>query len=403
MLKDQGVIEVPRSAYADLWPLEPETVYLNHGSFGACPREVLAEQARLRSKLEADPQGFYFEHLPALWSTALSSLASFLNADASGMTFQVNSTSGINAVLRSLDLRADEEILVPDHTYQACRHAVDYACARSGAKVVSVHLPFTASADETIARVLAGISPSTRLAMVDTVCSPTAVRMPFEALTREIQDRGVDVLVDGSHGAGLLPLDLKSLDAAYVTGNCHKWLFTPKGSGFLHVRRDRRELIHPLAISHGYSDNILPVNRFREEFDWQGTQDPTPWLCIPFAIDYFEKVMEGGWKALMSRGYDLASYARRLLANTVDSADLTRLDGMTAMVSLALPPIAEHAPRDVLAVDPLMDDLYKRFGIRLIVIPWPSHGVRYLRLSAAPYNVEGDFDYLAQCLGELGF
>lgn len=392
----------PRSDLAPLWSLDPRTVFLNHGSFGACPRPVLDEQHRLRALMEADPVEFYMERLPGLWQEALDRLSDFLNADPAGMTFQVNATTGVNTVLRSIALAPGDEILLSDHRYQACRNAVEHACRRSGAKAVEVHIPFEAGDEEIIAVHLAAVTDQTRLALVDTVTSPTALRMPFERLTHELQAAGVDVLVDAAHGPGLVPLDLDALGAAYVAGNCHKWLYTPKASGFLHLRADRREVIEPLVTSHGYSSPGEPRQRFRARFDWLGTQDPTPWLCIPGTIDSLASLVPGGWPGLMARNRALGLQARELLGDLLGTAALAPADRATAMVAVRLPGSVPDDAGGVFEIDPLRRALYREFRIQAVVSPWLPHRRRYLRVSAAPYNSPEEFRYLVGALGTLG-
>jgi len=199
-------------------------------------------------------------------------------------------------------------------------------------------------------------------------------------------------------------LDLRALDAAYVTGNCHKWLCTPKGSGFVYVRSDRRESVRPLVISHGYSALLDPPARFRAEFDWQGTLDPTPWLCVPFAIRYIRELVPGGWPFVIDRNHELALLARRLIADAVDSEPVLPECALAAMVTFALP-VREQpgTPNSMESYksDPLMVALYEQFRIRVFVMPWPHHGARYLRVSAALYNSEQQFEYLAHALKQL--
>jgi isopenicillin-N epimerase len=391
-----------RSEFGRFWVLDPQTAYLNHGSYGACPLAVLEEQSRLRALLEADPMAFFHERGVELWQQALHCLADFLHADPAGMAFVSNATSGVNTVLRSLALAPRDEIIVSDHAYQACRNAIDYVCARSGARPVVVATPFPVESPEPIVEgFLRAVTGRSRLAMVDTVTSPTALRMPFERLTRELQGRGVDVLIDGAHGPGLLPLDLEALGAAWVTGNCHKWLCTPKGSGFLHARADRRRLLEPLTISHGYSAPVGPAERFRQEFDWQGTRDPTPWLCIPAAIAQLGGMLPGGWDAVMARNRALALSARGILCDALGTREVLPESLLTAMVTFPLR-AAEQDENVSYANHPLTEQLYAEHAIRAVVFPWPPHRALYLRVSAALYNSEEEFRYLADALTVLG-
>ena len=391
-----------RSEFGFHWALDSGTVFLNHGSFGACPVAVLQEQSRLRAVLEADPVDFFLNRGAALWHEAIVTFSRFVGADPTGMTFQTNATSGVNTVLRSLALRPGDEILVSDHAYQACRNALAYACARSGARLVEVPVPFQPEDDEQIVDLfLQSVTDQSRLALIDTVTSPTALRMPFEKLTGALQSRGVDVLVDAAHGPGLIPLDLGALDAAYVTGNCHKWLCTPKGAAFLHIRHDRRHLIEPLTISHGYSAQVGAEERFRLEFDWQGTQDPTPWLCIPKAIEVVGSLLPGGWPAVMAHNHALALEAREVLGELLGSGALAPATMTTAMVAAELPPAAAANPESAFRADPLRQALYGQFGIQAVVSPWPPHRRRYLRVSAALYNSVDEYRYLAGALRSL--
>src|SRR6185295_19572537 len=198
---------------------------------------------------------------------------------------------------------------------------MDYVAAHGGARVVVAPLPFPlASPDEVVDAVLARVTPLTRLALLDHVTSPTGLVLPIERLIAELSRRNVEVLVDGAHAPGMLPLDLNTLGATYYSGNCHKWLCAPKGSAFLWTRHDRQPDVRPLTISHGATAVRPGRSRFRLEFDWTGTSDPTAWLTVPKAIEYLGSLMAGGWPALMARNHSLALDARRLLCAAAGTA-----------------------------------------------------------------------------------
>jgi isopenicillin-N epimerase len=240
------------AALAARWPLDPNIMFLNHGSFGACPREVLDYQAALRAEMEAEPVRFLSRELDGRLDAARGALAAFLGADADDLAFVPNATSGVNAVVRSRSFAAGDELLTTDHAYNACRNALEYVAERMGARVTVVSVPFpVASPDVIVEAVLSRVTPRTRLALIDHVTSPTGIVLPVERLCAELGARGVEIVVDGAHAPGMLPLDLGTLGATYYTGNCHKWLCAPKGSAFLWVRADQRAVVRPLTISHG--------------------------------------------------------------------------------------------------------------------------------------------------------
>ena len=230
------------SPHAALWPLERGLAFLNHGSFGACPTEVLRHQSALRAEMEAEPVRFLSRELDDRLDAARTALAAFVGAAPEDLAFVTNATSGVNAVLRSLPLGPDDELLTTDHAYKACWNTLEFVAERARARVVVAPIPFPLSSpDEVVGAVLSRVTARTRLALLDHVTSPTALILPIERLIAELGRRGIDVLVDGAHAPGMLPLDLGALGAAYYSGNCHKWLCAPKGSAFLWVRRDRRQ------------------------------------------------------------------------------------------------------------------------------------------------------------------
>tara|TARA_A100001037_G_scaffold305140_1_gene344191 strand:+ start:1565 stop:2572 length:1008 start_codon:yes stop_codon:yes gene_type:complete len=324
-------------------------------------------------------------------------LSEFLNADSDGMTFCQNATSGVNTVLRSLVLNQGDEIIVPNHSYQACWNAIDFVAARWGAKIVVVDLPFRCDSEEEIIEpLLAAISPKSVLAMIDTVTSPTGLRMPFEKLVGEFQSRGVDVLLDAAHGPGIVPMDLSKLDAAWVTGNCHKWLCSPKGSAFLHIREDKKNETKPLTISHGHSADLSLQEKFRFEFDWQGTKDPTAILCIPESIETLESMVSGGFDEIMERNNSLALKARNLLCESLGTDPPTPNSMISAMATIDLPGTYSGGA-DIMA-DPLHNKLLDEFGIQVPVFPWPHHKMRYFRISAYLYNTIEEYEFLAEIL-----
>ena len=380
------------------WGLDPNTVFLNHGSFGATPIAVLEEQDRIRRLMERDPVHFVERLSHEMWQDSINELSKFLNADSGGMSFVANATTGVNTILRSLNLSKGDEIIVPDHAYQACRNAIDFVTERSGARTVVIRIPFRIDDEsDIIDPIISAISDRTVLAMIDTVSSPTGIRMPFEKLVGLIQERGVDVLVDAAHGPGIVPLNIRKLNAAYITGNCHKWICTPKGSAFLHIRDDRREGVKPLTIGHGYSSDLPSAEKFRMEFDWTGTRDPSPWLCIPFAISHIGGLINGGWTEIMNKNHEMVIFGRDLLCETLDISPPTPDSMVSSMSSVEFPWDEDVGPAPIDG-DPIHNTLFDEYRIQVPVISWPNHNRKYLRISAQIYNSKEDYEYLSDSL-----
>src|SRR3954471_17194967 len=280
-------------------------VFLNHGSYGACPRAVLEKQTEWRARMERQPLVFLREG-EKLLDDARAALGAFVGADPEDLAFVKNASTGVSTVVRSLDLRPGDELLTTSHAYNACHNTLR-AQGRRGVKVVVADVPFPIrSPSEVIDAVVARIGPRTRLAMVDHVTSPTGLVFPIAQIVRALEERGIDTLVDGAHAPGMLPLDLRALAPAYYTGNCHKWMCTPKGCAFLFVRRDRQEGILPLTVSHGYNSARKDRSRFRLLFDVQGTDDPTAALSLGDSIRFLGSLLPGGFPELMRRNHALA-------------------------------------------------------------------------------------------------
>lgn len=383
------------------WLLDPEITFLNHGSFGATPIAVLAKQDDYRTRLEREPVRFMIRELEPLLDDARATLAAFIGADPAGLAFLPNATAGVNAVVRSLDFDQHDEIVVTTQEYNATRNIAEYAAQISGARVVVADVPFpVTSEDDIVNRILEKLTGRTRLLIVDHITSQTALVMPLARIVREVQSRGVDVLVDGAHAPGMLPLDLRALDAAYYTANLHKWVCAPKGAAFLYVRENRRASIRPAAISHGANSTRTDRSRYHLEFDWTGTFDPTPWLCVPESLRYMESIVEGGWPEIMRRNHALALRARDILCNALDIAPSAPDAMLGSMAAFPLPD-GRSLATSALNPDPLQDALFFEFKIEVPIMPWPAPPKRLLRVSAQLYNDESDYEKLAAAVTSL--
>ncbi len=374
------------------WSLDPAITFLNHGSFGACPIAVLEKQRSLRQQLEAEPVRFFARELEPLLDAARVELALFVGADPENLAFVPNATTGVNTVLRSLALQPGDELLTTDHEYNACRNALNAIAAQTGAQVVVAEVPFPLeSADQVVEAVLRQVSTKTKLLLIDHVSSQTALVMPIEAIAQALSTQDIDILVDGAHAPGMVPLNLETMGVTYYTGNCHKWLCAPKGAAFLYVQAGRSQ-VRPLVISHGANSPRTDRSFFRLEFDWTGTSDPTAFLCVPEAIRVMGSLLPGGWNELMQQNHSKALAARRMLS-TVLKVDLPCPDHMIG--SMAAVPLPGGS------VETLYDTLFYRYQIEVPIIPWQPAPSRLLRISAQLYNTVAEYDQLASALVTL--
>jgi isopenicillin-N epimerase len=384
------------------WSLDPQTIFLNHGSFGACPRPVLEYQQRLRDRLERQPVQFFVRDLEGLIDDARAELATFLGVEAEDLVWVPNVTTGVNAVLRSLEIRPGDELLTTNHEYNACRNALEFVARRAGAEVIVVAIPFPIDSPEQIVdEIVHRISPRTRLALLDHVTSQTGLVLPVERVVRALAERGIDTFIDGAHAPGMLPLDLKTVGATYYGGNCHKWLCAPKGAGFLYVRRDKQPEVRPVVISHGANSQRTDRSLYLTEFDWVGTDDPTAILSVPEAIRFMGSLLPGGWDALRKHNRELALQGRRVVCDGLGIPDPCPDSMIGSLASVPLPAGEQEPQTSPLYADPLQRELLERWKIEVPVIPWPKPPDRLLRISAQIYNRPDQYKKLAEALHDL--
>jgi isopenicillin-N epimerase len=387
-----------------LFPLDPNVTFLNHGSFGCCPHAVLQYQQDLRFRLEKQPVQFLLRDLEPLLDDARSSLATFVGAKVDELVFVNNATSGVNTVLRSLQFKSGDELLVSNHGYNACKNALQFVAERSGAKVVIIDFPFPLeSPDQITQAVMEKVTDKTQLLLIDHITSPTGLILPIAEIIHQLNQRGINTLVDGAHAPGMIPLDLDKLGATYYSGNCHKWICSPKGAGFLHVREGKQEAIRPLTISHGANSPRTDRSRFQLEFGWMGTSDPTAMLSVPFAIEYMGSLLPGGWNSIMDRNRKLALKARKEICLSLNLPSPSPDSMIGSLASVQLPdskePVTELARNQFTH---WQNELIARCKIEVPIIPWPIHPKRLIRISAQLYNSMAQYDLLGEGLKELG-
>ncbi len=396
----------------DLFLLEPGVVFLNHGSFGATPRPVFEACQEWQRRLESEPVRFYQRELMGHLRSARDALGVYLNAPAEDLAFVPNATAAVNIVARSLRLRPGDEILTTDHEYGACDNIWDMVACRAGASVIRACLPLPAvSPEDMLERIWAGVTPRTKLLFVSHITSPTALRLPVEALCRRAREAGILTMVDGAHGPGQIPLDLGAMQADFYTGNCHKWLCAPKSAGFLYARRDLQEDLVPLVVSWGVGENNPFDNgsRFLDSLQWPGTVDQSAYLSVPAAIAFQR---EQDWDAVRADCRALLGEALRGIGELTglapiypeDSEGGTRTGepspGAGAgqaeptwrfyhqMGAAPLPPVGD--------VPAFQARLFDEHRVEVPCITW--NGRPYIRVSVQGYNTREDIDALLKAL-----
>lgn len=365
--------------------LDPSIAFLNHGSFGACPQPVLDAQSEWRRKLETQPVRFLIRELEANLAVARADVAEFVGASPADLVFVRNATAGVNAVLSSLTFRPGDRILTTDHRYEAVGNTLEHAARRAGAILDVVEIPFPLDdAGRVTQRLLDAITDNTRLLVLDHITSMTALVMPVAEIAAAARARGCIVLIDGAHAPGHIPLSLSELGADFWVGNLHKWPCAPKGSAVLWAAPEHHEMLHPAVISLRYGEGL------HREFDWCGTDDPTPWLASTAALEHHASL---GGVTFETANIALAQQAADLLCGRLGLEHGAGDPAMRcAMAAMLLPAPAADADR-------IYHGLLAR-NIECFVLPWKAHAL--VRISAfSAYNELDQYRILADALAEL--
>ena len=383
-----------------LFLLDPGLTFLNHGSFGACPAEVLEVCQAWKRESERNPVEFHSRRSAGLLRDARAALAAYLGTDADRLVFVANATTGVNIVAQSLALNLLEpgdEILTSDHEYGACESAWDWVCARTGARRVAMPVPLPFDAAAYAERIWAGVTPRTRVLYLSHMSSQTALVFPIAELVRRARAAGIVSVIDGAHVPGQLPLALDALGADFYTGNCHKWLCAPKAAAFLYARTEHQAQLEATTISWGYDDAraedpgytaYLGHSRFERRLQWLGTRDISAFLSVPAAIEFQRR---HDWDAVRA---DCHARALRTQA---------RVCALTGLAPIGAPadfgqmvPIPMPATLDGAALKARLFDAHR------IEVPVTGHSGRlFVRASFQGYNDEADADALVGALREI--
>ena len=395
------------SPLARHWAIDPAVCYLNHGSFGATPRGVLAAQRGVQDAMEAEAIRFFVEDLVPRMDRAREAVAGVARCGAECIAPIVNATQGVATVFANLELKAGDEVLVTSHEYPACRNIANFAAKKAGAKIVVASLPFPCPGPQAVVdAVMNAATDRTRVALISHVTSGSGMILPVERIVAGLEARGVRVLVDGAHAIGMLPLDLAGLGASYYVANCHKWLCTPKGSAILYVRRELRDGFRPLVLSNNAELPKPGREHFLTEFDYCGTSDMSGFMVIPEAIEFLESLMAGGLVGLMRHNQAMALEGRRAICEALGVAPPCP-EEMVGSIATILMPTHEPERAKRLAARPskyhdaLQDVLVREYRLQMPVwgVTSPSgEWLRCCRVAAQAYNSPEQYRYAAAAL-----
>ena len=378
------------AALADQYLLRKDIAFLNHGSFGACPRPVFEAYQARQCELELQPVEFLGRRLKGLLAEARGALAGFVGTDAENVVFVPNATTGVNAVARSLRFQPGDEVLATDLEYGAIDRTWRYYCERQGAHYVNQPIPLPVeSAEAFVEQFWAGVTEYTRVIAISHITSGTALIFPVAEVCRRARAAGILTVIDGAHAPGHVDLQLDELGADFYSGNCHKWLSAPKGAGFLFARPERQDLLEPFVISWGYRSERPGPSLFIDHLEWTGTNDPAAYLAVPAAIAFQR---EHDWPRVRAACHLLAREARE------------RIGALTG-----LPQIAPDSPEwwgqmCMIPLPPgdagqLKERLWDEFQVEVPI--GASRGGRTVRVSIQPYNSQRDVDRLLDGLTQL--
>lgn len=391
------------SPYLKHWDLDTSMTFLNHAAFGATPRAVMQQQTAYRAQLERQPLRFFMREQEQLIAKSKQKLGAFIGANPDNFVFVQNATQGVNTILHSLKPEKDDEWLITSLNYGACVETFKWYAQKNKLKLntATLHFPVT-DENDLVEAVVAAVTPKTRLVLLDHITSATGIILPIQKIMARLHGLGVNVLIDGAHAPGMLPLDIESLGATYYVGNCHKWICSPKGSAFLWVKPEKQPQIAPLQLSHFHDRAPDSTQHWSNQFVMTGTMDYSPYFCVPTAIDFFENEVENGWIGVRSYNHNLVLQARNLL---LDALGKTAAAPDAMLGNLATILLNDDVPKPSYGYnfsEGLQDYLFHEHQIEIPVFYLKNYQTgkteQYLRIACQVYNALPQYEYLAEVL-----
>jgi isopenicillin-N epimerase len=366
----------------DLFLLDKDIIFFNHGSFGATPRPVFEKYQYWQREMERNPVKFIQRTAPQLMNEARAALGEYLHTHADNVIYVLNATFGMNVIIKSLKLQPGDEVLTTDHEYGAINNTWHYMNEHLGYRYVNQHIPLPVTTPEAFVDCLwEGVTEHTRVISLSHVTSPTALILPVELVARRAREAGIITVVDGAHAPGQIPLNLDEIGADFYVGNLHKWLCAPKGAGFFYARPEVQHLLEPLVVSHGYRKDEA-TRTFVDVQQNQGTRDLAAFLAVPEAIKFQR---EHNWDQVRADCHALAASAQQRMIDTYGVQPLS-------------PPDADPSWFSQMLCVPLPKMDFKLFSQHLLEnlkmeIPVMGHGEHpRVRLSVQAYNTPEEVD-----------
>ena len=370
--------------------LNPEIIFLNFGSFGACPRPIFEDYQKWQLELESEPVQFIVNKGLVYLQNARESLSSYINCLPDELVFVVNPTYAVNTVAKSLDLQAGDEVLTTNLEYGASDRAWDFVCSEKGATYIQqpITLPLV-SKEKFLEEFSEGITARTKLIFISQITSATGLILPVKEICVIAKEKGILTFIDGAHVPGHIPLDLQELAADFYTGACHKWMMTPKGSSFLMARKSVQSLLKPLSVSWGYKSISPSDSLFLDHHQMTGTRDFSAFLTIPKAIQFMQ---DNHWSQVAISCNEL------LLRNAQKFCDLLGSQPLAPLThaffgQLFSIPIRTSNPIQLKHI------LYSDYKIEIPVTE--QNGNYFLRYSVQGFNSQADLDVLYSALEQV--
>ena len=368
-----------------LFMLDPNITYLNHGSFGACPKPIFEDLIHHQKKLEYEPVKYLDMNILDLLNKSRNHLSNYINCNINDIALFQNPSTALNTVIKSLNLQKGDEILSTNHEYGALNMAWRYICKKTGAKYIQkdIQLPLT-SKDQFINEFSKSISKKTKVIFLSHITSPTALIFPVKEICKIAKENNIISIIDGAHVPGHIKLDIKDIKPDVYTGACHKWMCSPKGTCFLYVKEELQSIIEPLVISWGYEAEVSSGSQFLDYLQWQGTKDISAYLTLPYTIKFLKK---NNWNEVSKKCHNLTIWAKDEINNLLNQPSLADNDFLGQMSSFYIN--SKNPKRDQL-------DFYNKYNIQIPFIKWNNQVL--MRISIQAYNSKEDVNKLLEAL-----